>query len=473
VSLTTELARRAKSVAISLTEAAPYAARPLAQPPAGSELAPVLGDPGLPLVGHTLAMMGDTLEFCRERYAKHGAVSWIGGLGSRFVLVMGPDAIGEILTNRDKAYSNAEGWGYVIGPFFDRGLMLMDFEEHHQHRRIMQQAFTRDRLISYLDAMNPQIAKSLHAWQPGADFPFYDELKKLTLDLAASVFVGVELGPEADRLNEAFVDTVRAGQSVVRAPVPGLAWWRGLRGREVLVDYFRSLLPAKRAGSGEDMLSSLCQARDEDGSAFSDEDIVNHMIFLLMAAHDTSTITLSMMVYFLGKYPQWQDRVRAESLALGTEFLGFDDIEQLPAMELVMKESLRMFAPVVFLVRQALRDTSLSGRYIPGGTKFVVAMYPSHRMQPWWNDPDTFDPERFTPERAEDKSHRYAWAPFGAGVHKCIGLHFGGMEVKAILHQLVQRYSWSVPSDYEVPVAIGTGPLPADGLPITLRRLAT
>jgi cytochrome P450 len=92
-------------------------------------------------------------------------------------------------------------------------------------------------------------------------------------------------------------------------------------------------------------------------------------------------------------------------------------------------------------------------------------------MSPWWSNPDVFDPERFADHRREDHSHKYAWTPFGGNVHKCIGLHFGGMEVKAILHQMLLRYRWHVPAGYEPPIAFGTGPMPADGLPICLERL--
>ena len=86
-------------------------------------------------------------------------------------------------------------------------------------------------------------------------------------------------------------------------------------------------------------------------------------------------------------------------------------------------------------------------------------------------NPDTFDPERFSDERREDASHKYAWTPFGGNVHKCIGMHFGGMEVKAMIHQLLLRNRWTIPAGYEPPVDYATGPFPADGLPVELQPL--
>src|SRR3954468_11591511 len=446
--------------------------RPLAPPPPGSGLKPVMGTAGLPLIGNSLEIAGDNLWLARDQMERFGELSWTYAFGITTVSVLGPEAIGEVLANRDKAFSNEQGWSYFIGEFFHRGVMLMDFEEHRLHRRIMQQAFKHERLVAYLKGMNPAIARGIDHWGDEPELRVYTAAKKLTLDVATEVFVGDELGARADELNEAFVNAVVGGAALIRADVPGGRWRRGLRGRRLLEDYFRAQIPAKRAGAGDDLFSVLCHAETEDGQRFTDDDVVNHMIFTMMAAHDTSTITLAMMGYQLAKHTKWQDRVRDQSRALGKDAIGYDDLDALPALDLVFKETLRLNAPVGVLARQAVRDTEIDGRYIPKGTRVMLGLYQTMRMEPWWNDPDRFDPERFTAERAEDQSHKYAWIPFGGNVHKCIGMHFGAMEVKAIMHQLLLRNSLHVQPAYEPPMDYGTGPFPADGLPIELRPLS-
>lgn len=129
--------------------------------------------------------------------------------------------------------------------------MLLDFEEHLSHRRIMQEAFSRDRLRGYLARMNACTDRGITSLGAG-ELKMYDAIKELLLEQATEVFLGGELGEEADELNRAFVDTVVAGLSVVRADVPGGGWHRGLVGRRRLEEYFRSQLPAKRAGNGDD-----------------------------------------------------------------------------------------------------------------------------------------------------------------------------------------------------------------------------
>lgn len=465
--------RRATRLASTASELATEQLRrgpqPLAPPPRGSGLLPVMGDPGLPLVGQTLQIMRDPIGMARERRARFGLVSWGRSFGIRMVAVLGAEGTEEVLVNRDRAFSQG-GWEYFIGPFFTRGLMLLDFEEHHHHRRIMQEAFTSARLAGYLDGMNDVIADGLASWPSRDGFAFHPAFKQLTLDLATRVFVGHPLGSEANRINKAFFDTVQAGTALVRLDVPGGRWHAGLAGRRVLEDFFRAEVPAKRAGSGSDLFTALAHA-EVDGHRFSDEDIVNHMIFLLMAAHDTSTATMTSLVYELARSPQWQDRLREEARTIGRGTIEVQGLRRLPLLANAIKEAQRIITPVPALPRRAVKDTSVLGHYIPEGTLVFVSPLATHHMDDYFTDPMSFDPDRFSDERREDKSHRYAWAPFGGGTHKCIGMHFGNLEVSAAMHQLLLGFRWSVSDDYVMPVNRMSLPYPSDGLPLRLTRL--
>lgn len=435
------------------------------------DLAPVgRDDRGWPLLGRALDYARGPVELMQHQWDTYGPVSPLPFLGKTFVMVLGPDACEQVLRNADKAFANGPAWGELVGPFFNRGLMLLDFEEHHAHRRIMQEAFTRDRLASYVTPMHPAIARGVGEWTDGKGFQSYPALKQLTLDIAADIFMGgVEdtSRAEMDRINRAFIDCVQAATGVVRARVPMTRWGKAYRGRKVLEDFLRHYLPARRAQRTGDLLSVLCHVESDDGERFSDDDVVNHMIFLMMAAHDTTTITTSTMLQFLGQHPQWQERCRAESLALGEEPT-LAELEQLTSLDLVMKECLRLRAPVPLLARRAVKETVVQGVRIPADTHIAVGVQFSHLMEELWTDPTRFDPERFNPERREDKSHRYAWSPFGGGVHKCIGLHFAGAEVKAIMHHLLRTHHWSVAPNYVAPLDNHSLPFPSDGQPIDL-----
>src|SRR5690606_38235875 len=155
--------------------------------------------------------------------------------------------------------------------------------------------------------------------------------------------------------------------------------------------------------------------------------------------------------YYLGKHPEWQDKAREESLAVGEGPLGLAELDSLTTLDLVIKESLRLVAPVPSLMRKTVRDTELVGHYVPGGTLVAVSPMLNHYLSESWTDPMTFDPMRFAEPRREDRSHRFAWVPFGGGAHKCIGMHFGADEAKAPLHAMLMRHHGSLSAPYECP----------------------
>ncbi len=426
----------------------------------------------VPLIGGSLAYVHDPLTLMRQLYARQGPVARVAMPGRTTAFVLGPDACGAVLQNGDKAFVN--GWEFLVGPFFHRGLMLLDGAEHIQHRRILQQAFTRERIEGYAAALHPAVARELGSWRPAPDFPAYPSLKRLTLNLATQIFMGghrIADPAELERVNRAFVDCVQAAGAMLRVAVPGNRWHRATRGRAELERFLTGQLPAARRADGDDLFSVLTRVEDEDGTRFSDTDVVNHMIFLLMAAHDTSTSTVSTAMYHLGRNPEWQERVREEALALGPEPT-VRQLGELHDLDMVIKECQRLVAPVPVLARQAVKDTEVAGHRIAAGTQTAVCLQLSHYLPEYWTRPETFDPERFSPQRREDRSHRFAWAPFGGGVHKCLGMAFSDVEVRTLLAQILTRFRWSVPPGYVPPMSNVSLPYPKDGLPIRLRSLS-
>ena len=429
-------------------------------------------DRGLPVLGTLLEYTKDPLAVFQREWDHYGQVAPMYSLGRTSALLLGADACGAALTNKDGALANGPAWSRLVGPFFHGGLMLIDFDEHKRHRRILQQAFTRPRLQAYTERLHPAIEKGVAHWDESESFPSYWKLKQLTLDIAADLFMGgaADTSPaQMERINKAFIACVQAATGIVRGNVPFTRWGRAYQGRKLLEDFLRHYLPARRAEETDDIFSVLCHIEDEDGARFTDDDVVNHMIFLMMAAHDTSTITTSTILQYLGQHPGWQERCRAEALALGPA-PSMLELEGLESIDLVMREALRLRAPVPVLVRHAVKDTVIQGVRIPAGMDVVVGIQFTHLMPQYWTDPHTFDPDRFGPERREDKSHRFAWEPFGGGAHKCLGMHFGGLEVKSIMHRLLRDYHWSVAPDYVAPIDYHSLPFPSDGLPITFTR---
>jgi cytochrome P450 len=244
---------------------------------------------------------------------------------------------------------------------------------------------------------------------------------------------------------------------------------RGVAGRKFLVEYFGKEVPKRRAGNGEDMFSQFCRATDENGAHLSDDEIVDHLNFLMMAAHDTITSSGTSLVMYLGQNPGWQDKLREEMLGLGIndEDLPYDRLGDLVLTEYAFKESLRMMAPVPSIPRRALRAFSFGGYDFPAGTLVGVNASFVHKMAEHWPDPETFDPMRFSPEESRGR-HKYAWVPFGGGAHMCLGLHFAYMQIKILM--------WHMLRAHRIELAAGSGakwqpwpiPKPRDGLPLRI-----
>ncbi len=400
------------------------------------------------------------------------------------VYLMSAEANEMVLFDREARFSARLGWQRVLGELFPRGLMLRDAEDHRWHRRLMLPAFRKEALARYLERMSPRVEGAIADWGRRGDLLFYPAIKRLTLAIAADVFLGAELKGEIDQISSDFTDLVAASVAVIRAPLIGRTYSRGLQARARLATFIRERIPARRAGDGNDLFTQLCQARDEQDQQYSDEEIVDHLIFIMMAAHDTTTSAITTMVYALAKHPQWQQRLRNEAQMLmhaheppqpqpqsRSRALTLDELAKMTEIEWVFKEALRLYQPLPTIARRALRDFEIHGFKIPAGTAVSVFPIQVHRSPLWWHEPDQFDPERFAPHRAEHRKHPFQWAPFGGGAHMCLGLHFAEMQVKAILQPLLSQWQWHVAADYEPSYAFAPIAKPRDGLPIRISRV--
>ena len=440
-------------------------------PRQGQEIDYVPGRDGWPLVGTTFEQLKDPHGFTRKMVDKFGHIYRTNSFGGRFVQLIGPEANELVLFDRDKIFSSEQGWGPVLNLVFPRGLMLMDFEKHRSDRRTLSIAFKPEPMKLYADALNAGIAKRVSEWS-GKSFAFYPAIKQLTLDLAAASFLGLPWGPDADKINRAFVDMVQASIGVVRIPLPGTAMGRGVAGRKFLLDYFGREVPKRRASNAQDMFSQICRATKEDGTLLTDDEIIDHMNFLMMAAHDTITSSATSMVMLLARNPEWQVKLREEFAELGVngDDLPYDRLNDLVLTDYAFKESLRMIPPVPSLPRRAIKPFSFGGYDFPAGTYVGIQPAYTHHMEEHWPEPDKFDPLRFEPEQVKVR-HKYAWVPFGGGAHMCLGLHFAYMQIKILM--------WHMLRNHRIDIGEGSGdkwqawpiPKPRDGLPITLAPL--
>jgi cytochrome P450 len=443
--------------------------------PGDAALDAIPGEDGWPIVGTTLMQLADPDGFARRMIATYGPVYRTRSFGQRGVDLVGADANELVLFDRDRLFSSEQGWGPMLNLLFPRGLMLIDHDAHRIDRRALSVAFKPEPMKAYCDLLNRDIAGGMERWGNGADrfdLRVYDAIKALTLQTAATSFLGIPLGPEADRLNHAFTAMVQAAVAPIRRPLRFTAMGRGVAGRRLMVEWFTRLLDERRADPGQDMFSQFALARREDGSLLPADGVVDHMIFLLMAAHDTITSSFTTLIWHLARNPDWQERLRAEALAVTGAGgpVAHADLARMELTELAFKEALRIMPPVPALPRRALRAFTFRGHRIPAGTTVGINPAAVHADPVLWPEPDRFDPLRFTPDKVAAR-HKYAWVPFGGGAHMCLGLHFATMQTRILAHHILTRYRISAAPGYAPRWQAWPIPRPRDGLRLEMRRI--
>lgn len=427
------------------------------------------GDPGLPFLGHTLAFIRNPRLMAADRYRRFGEVSRISIAGNKGLLLLGPDANEFLTLDREKVMSSRAAYEPFLKDTFPDALGLFDFDEHARHRRIMQSAFKKEAMADYLALVQLSAEAGIDAWRPESPFLLSPAVKLLLFNQAALLFMGESQQDEAAMLIHHYTRAAAGTVALIRLMIPGTSYWKAVRSSLLLRGLLRERIPGKRANPGRDLFSHLCTARSEDGEAFTDEQIVRHMLGLLSAAHETTASAISAMAYALAKYPEAQERVHAELTAGGRTMLSREELDALPYTTQVFQECLRLWGSSHTMPRKAVRDVAYKDRVIPAGTMVFISPSFVHRMPEYWRDPESFDPERFSEERREHRQHRHLFMPFGGGAHKCIGMHLAEMQLKVFFFQLLRRYRLGlVRPDYEMRTKYVPVPDAADGLPLVL-----
>jgi cytochrome P450 len=403
--------------------------------PGRRELSHIPGKRGLPFFGILPEAVMDPLAFAERLYAKHGPVYRFYALGSWNVQIVGPEANELVLFDKTSTFSAHGGWGPVIEPFFPGALLIQDGERHRANRRLLGEAFKQQKLAGYQRIFDRDIDQAIQSWS-GRTFDVYDEVKRLTLRIAASTFLGIDMDAAADKALRSFSDMMGALLAINQNKWLSPVAYRGFKGKAHLERYILDLVAQKRTAPGDDMLSRVCQVGEEEGDPLTDEEIYDSIIFLLAAAHDTLASAFTSAIYFLAKHRDWAERLRQEVEEAGIVDPVDAGTANLPLLDMFFKEVMRLNPPAPIVWRRAVRPFSIYGYDIPAGTITGINPLLVHRDAKVWDDPLAFDPLRFTPE-AEARRHKHAFVPFGSGVHKCLGLHFAQQQARIFLARLL------------------------------------
>ena len=400
------------------------------------DVAHIPGKAGLPFVGILPEALLDPLKFAERMYGRFGPVYRFYARGNWNVQLIGAEANELVMFDKAGAFSAYGGWGPLVEPFFPGALLVKDGQDHRSSRRVLGEAFRQDRLSGYQRIFAGDIDRAVSAWEQG-EVDIYEEVKKLTLKIAASTFLGLPLDEGGDRAVRLYSYMMGALLAVVRSPWLSPIAARGFYSKARLEALMRELIEEKRARLGDDIFSRVCQLRDEEGKLLSDHEIIDAMIFLLAAAHDTLASAFTSVVVFMATETKWADWMREELAEADLADPADAATAALPRQDMFFKEAIRLNAPAPIVWRRAVRDVEIYGQRIPAGTITGVNPLLTHRIAALWDRPREFDPLRFMPE-AESERHKFAFVPFGGGIHKCLGLHFSMQQARIFMTRLLR-----------------------------------
>ena len=392
--------------------------------------APVVGSP--PVVGHSIQFNYDALALIQRLQESKGDVFQLNILNEDVLLFLTPSATKQIFLDPDDNFSSKHGWEFSIGPTFENGLMLRDFDDHKYHRSLLQNSFRRDALDKYINIIQPRIDSWIEEVKQKREFYLYKSIKQLMFNVAVELFFDEVDDTKLNHLNQLFINSIKPATTIVRSPYPMTRMKKGLKARVELLEYFQEKSD-KIDLSKETLFADLVKTNNEE-AGLTNFEIAEHMIFLLLAAHDTTTSTLTSSIHFLAGNKYYQNKVKTESSTLSKTDIS--DLKNGIIGEALFNESIRKYPPVPFSPRWVVRDAELDGYEIPKNTYIAAGPLVLHNDKRYWEDPSAFNPERF-----EDPTITHeAYFPFAGGAHTCLGKFFASYLFKNVVYKLVDNF---------------------------------
>lgn len=411
-------------------------------------------DPGRTLLSHT---------------QEHGPLFSLTAGDASWLCVVGAAYNQELLKRSDVFKIEVVALHAPKGSAIERlkkSLLFVDGPQHRRTQRLCHPGFSRPMLQRYQQTMTALTDARLSAFRPGQIIDFNLEMRALSLDIA----IRCQFGDAYETLGADFADLLWKVIPLLNHPavvflplsVPGSPYYQleqTLRELERRIE--RRLHEVRATGDQGHMLAELLRARDPDGHALSDPEVISNCILMIIAGHETTASALAWTGLFLSQCPALARAIAAEEPAEDGLGAGSGRGELLRS---VMRESLRLFPPVMYTLRMTGEDTTLGTISVEKGTRIIWSPLASHRDASVYPRPDCFEPERW---RSSNPSP-FAYVPFGAGPHACIGSAFANMELAIIVRAFCTRFAFTLADDHRIDRAGHITIYPKHGMPLEL-----
>jgi cytochrome P450 len=404
--------------------------------------------------GRIADFAADPVAVMRRLRAAHGEIAALEEDGQRLYFTFGPEPNKQVLSDSTRFHSRffaARGARKSAQRRVTSGLLSMNGDEHKQQRRIVMEPFARKMITGYHNTVAAMTQGMIDRWQPGEVRDINEEMTQYMLRLTSSILFGLdheELAYRVGRLTERWVAlNHEIGPAAFNPDAECAATYDELLSvAEELEDAVQEMVRIRRSGElGRDVLSLLIRAH-ENGEGISDEQLIGHITLLFAAAHLTSAHTLTWVLFLLSQHPQVMRELHAELEANIDGVPRPEQLEQLPVLDRVLKESMRVLPASSYSQRIAAEPVRLGPFDLPQGAIVIFSQFMTH------HSPDLYEqPESFLPDRWKDLNPSpYAYLPFGAGPRMCIGAALGMMQFKISLPTILRRFKLTVERGAEI-----------------------
>ena len=401
-------------------------------------------------------ILKNPLPFHHEKFEAYGDTFRIKITPkTRVVFTRDPVIVRHVLQKNHRNYAKSELQTRDVAKYIGQGILTSEGEFWRMHRKMIQPAFHKERLQGLLGLMYQAIRTELSRIPEGAQLDIFPWMSDLAFQVVAqSLFSAGDLRKDMNRLQEI---TETNQQMLIREMrQPYLKWWfqaSGQIGRHLdLAADARGLLDRLieirvKSGNPEgDLLDMLLEARYEDGGAMSRRQLIDEVLILFTAGHETTANALSFTLFLLARHPEIQEEAFESLQGLDFERGGAEELLQgLGYIQQCVEEAMRLYPPVYVIDRVSLAAEELQGHTYPAGTTWLLSLFELHRHPDLWEAPESFRPSRFHPDRKKEYSRFYF--PFGAGPRMCIGNNFAMYEMLLAVGWMVKKYSIQTPME--------------------------
>lgn len=439
------------------------------------------GPKGHFLLGNLAAVSRDWLGFYAQCAREYGDVVHLRYLHVPICLLMHPRDIEYVLVTNTGNFTKSADYR-ALARVLGNGLLTNEGKAWQRQRGLIQPAFRRENILSYVPVMISAASRMLNSWSCGKPRNVHADMMAVTLEIVAQCLFGAEVAGVADRVGKAMqVVTDRfitdASQALlIPFDLPDFLAPARRNAISDLDEIINGIIRERRALHQRrgDLLDTLLHARDAEGQPMTDAQLRDEVMTLFLAGHETTAISLSWTCYLLSQHPQVEAKLVEELHdILGDREPMSEDLSRLRYTEMVLKESMRLYPAVWGIGRKAIADCEIGGYRVTEGTNIFIFQSLTHRDPRFFPNPDAFDPERWREDPIRSgKIPRFAYFPFGGGPRVCVGAAFAMLEATLLLAMIQRAFHLDlVPGHLVKPLPTVTL-RPMHGIRVTAHRRA-